>query len=90
MNHLWRWKGSTIPGHSKLFTGGAQLMLGPPPKNPGWHWHAPCPVWWGRSNFLLRLKSVFNTLVDAWESTTLHILVDHRNVVGWQLVLNYM
>ena len=21
---------------------------------------------------------------------TLHILVDHHNVVGWQLVLNYM
>ena len=49
MNHLWRWKDPTIPGHSKLFIGGAQLMPVPPPKNPGWRWHAPCPVWWGRS-----------------------------------------
>jgi hypothetical protein len=23
-------------------------------------------------------------------STTLHILVDHKNMVGWQLVLKYM
>ena len=39
MNHLWRGKGSTIPGpvlnYGGASIGGAQLMPVPPPKNPG-------------------------------------------------------
>ena len=41
---------------------------------------------------ICRLK---NVLVDTWKSSstwksTLHILVHHENVVGWQLVFIYM